>query len=110
MLPGVRRSVRLPPENQSCNEAVLTGNERMWAIKSSEINGGFLPGVTVELPDGLTCIIGLRGSGKSTLAELVRFAICGLPGAPKSRQEITQASLGNAGLMTLRTLVRDGLA
>jgi energy-coupling factor transporter ATP-binding protein EcfA2 len=82
----------------------------MWAIKSIEINGGFLPGVTVELPDGLTCIIGPRGSGKSTLAELVRFAICGLSGAPKSRQEIIQANLGNAGLVTLKTSVRDGLA
>jgi recombinational DNA repair ATPase RecF len=82
----------------------------MWAIQSIEINGGFLPGVTVELPDGLTCIIGPRGSGKSTLAELVRFAICGLSGAPKSRQEIIQANLGNAGLVTLKTSVRDGLA
>jgi energy-coupling factor transporter ATP-binding protein EcfA2 len=82
----------------------------MWAIKSIEINGGFLPGVTLELPDGLTCIIGPRGSGKSTLAELVRFAICGLSGAPKSRQEIVQANLGNAGLVTLKTSTRDGAA
>lgn len=53
----------------------------MWAIKKIEINGGFLPGVTLELAAGLTCIIGSRGSGKSKLAELVRFAIWGVSGA-----------------------------
>ena len=37
-----------------------------WFFKSIEINGGFLPGFSLSLPAGLTCIIGPRGSGKST--------------------------------------------
>ena len=36
----------------------------MWSIQGVEINGGFLPGVNLNLTEGLTCIIGPRGSGK----------------------------------------------
>ena len=49
----------------------------MWLVEKIEISGGFLPGLNVNIPRGLTCIIGPRGSGKSTLAEALRFAICG---------------------------------
>ena len=56
----------------------------MWVIEKIEISGGFLPGLSVNIPPGLTCIIGARGSGKSKLAEAVRFALCGLSAAPKS--------------------------
>ena len=45
----------------------------MWLVEKIEISGGFLPGLSVSIPRGLTCIIGARGSGKSTLAEAVRF-------------------------------------
>ena len=51
----------------------------MWVVEKIEISGGFLPGLSVNIPRGLTCIIGARGSGKSTLAEAVRFALCGIP-------------------------------
>ena len=46
----------------------------MWVVEKIEISGGFLPGLSVNLPQGLTCIIGARGSGKSTLAEADEMA------------------------------------
>ena len=48
----------------------------MWVVEKIEISGGFLPGLSVNIPQGLTCIIGARGSGKSTLAEV--GAVCAL--------------------------------
>jgi len=79
----------------------------MWLIEKLEINGGFLPGLQLSLPPGLTCIIGPRGSGKSTLAEVIRFALRGLANAPKSRQDLLQANLGPSGLITIAACV-DG--
>ncbi len=58
--------------------------EHMWVVEKIEISGGFLPGLSVRIPQGLTCIIGARGSGKSTLAEAVRFALCGIVGRAKA--------------------------
>src|SRR6266545_1414956 len=55
----------------------------MWLVEKIEISGGFLPGLSVNIPRGLTCIIGARGSGKSTLAEALRFTIRGTSAAPK---------------------------
>ena len=79
----------------------------MWLIEKIEISGGFLPGLSVEIPQGLTCIIGARGSGKSTLAEAVRFALCGLSAAPKHCADLVQANLGGGALVTI-TAVADG--
>ncbi len=73
----------------------------MWTIDQIEINGGFLPGLKLELPHGLICIIGPRGSGKSTLAEVFRFAIKGTVGVSKQRIDLLQANLGASGLVTL---------
>ena len=55
-----------------------------WFIKSVEITGGFLPGLSLQFPRGLTCIIGPRGSGKSTLEEIgdARAKFAALPPAP----------------------------
>src|SRR5262249_47648515 len=39
--------------------------QHMWVIEKIEISGGFLPGLNINVPRGLTCIIGARGSGKS---------------------------------------------
>ena len=47
----------------------------MLLVEKIEISGGFLPALSVNIPRGLTCIIGPRGSGKSTLAEALRFAV-----------------------------------
>jgi len=80
----------------------------MWVIEKIEISGGFLPGLSINIPRGLTCIIGARGSGKSTLAESVRFAISGTSGAPKHCIDLINANLAGGALVTV-TAVADGL-
>ncbi len=76
----------------------------MWVVEKIEISGGFLPGLSVNIPQGLTCIIGARGSGKSTLAEAVRFALCGLSSAPKHCADLIQANLAGGALVTITAL------
>src|SRR6516225_4506925 len=79
----------------------------MWVVEKIEVSGGFLPGLSVSLPLGLTCIIGARGSGKSTLAEAVRFAVCGISAAPKHCADLIQANLAGGALVTI-TAFADG--
>ncbi len=79
----------------------------MWVVEKIEISGGFLPGLSVNVPPGLTCIIGARGSGKSTLAEAVRFALSGLSSAPKHCADLIQANLAGGALVTITGLA-DG--
>jgi energy-coupling factor transporter ATP-binding protein EcfA2 len=76
----------------------------MWLIEKIEISGGFLPGLSVNIPRGLTCIIGARGSGKSTLAEALRFAVCGISAAPKHCVDLVQANLAGGALVTVMAL------
>jgi DNA repair exonuclease SbcCD ATPase subunit len=76
----------------------------MWLVDKIEISGGFLPGLSVTIPRGLTCIIGPRGSGKSTLAEAVRFALCGISAAPKHCADLMQANLAGGALVTVTAL------
>jgi DNA repair exonuclease SbcCD ATPase subunit len=76
----------------------------MWLVQKIEISGGFLPGLSVSIPQGLTCIIGARGSGKSTLAEAVRFALCGISAAPKQCADLIQANLAGGALVTITAL------
>src|SRR5437763_14596787 len=76
----------------------------MWLIEKIEITGGFLPGLSVTIPSGLTCIIGPRGSGKSTLAEAMRFAVCGTSAAPKHCVDLIQANLAGGALVTITAL------
>jgi DNA repair exonuclease SbcCD ATPase subunit len=79
----------------------------MWVVEKIEISGGFLPGLSVNIPRGLTCIIGARGSGKSTLAEAVRFALCGIPTSPKPSADLIQANLAGGALVTI-TAIAEG--
>jgi energy-coupling factor transporter ATP-binding protein EcfA2 len=76
----------------------------MWLVEKIEISGGFLPGLNVNIPRGLTCIIGARGSGKSTLAEALRFAICGTSAAPKHCIDLITANLAGGALVTITAL------
>jgi recombinational DNA repair ATPase RecF len=76
-----------------------------WSIESLEIAGGFLSGLSLRLPAGLTCIIGARGSGKSTLAEAIRYAI-GTPNLSKSSKDLIQANLSEA-IITLSVSRKD---
>ncbi len=66
---------------------------------------GFLPGLSLEFPLGLTCIIGPRGSGKSTLAEALRYGIGGIGRA--SDPTLVQANLATS-LVTLTTAPQVG--
>ena len=71
----------------------------VWAIDKIEIGGGFLSNLSLELPQGLVCIIGPRGSGKSTLAEAIRLAVVGVPkDAHKQRLDFLKANLGSSVL------------
>ena len=76
----------------------------MWLVEKIEISGGFLPGLSISIPRGLTCIIGARGSGKSTLAEAIRFAVCGTLDAPKHSVDLIQANLAGGALVTITAL------
>jgi energy-coupling factor transporter ATP-binding protein EcfA2 len=77
-----------------------------WVLEAIEITGGFLPGLSVKLPPGLTCIIGPRGSGKSTLIEALRYGMGGLSGASRGRADLIQANLGSA-IVIIRTAPDD---
>src|ERR1700730_7917053 len=79
----------------------------MWVIEKIEISGGFLPGLSVNISQGLTCIMGAGGMGKSTLAEAVRFALCGISAAPKHCADLIQANLASGALVTI-TALADG--
>ena len=76
----------------------------MWFIEKIEISGGFLPGLSVNIPHGLTCIIGARGSGKSTFAEAIRFAISGASAAPKHCVDLINANLAGGAIVTITAL------
>ena len=71
-----------------------------WSLESIEVSGGFLAGLRLHLPPGLTCIIGPRGSGKSTLLEAIRYGIGG-------EAAVCRAGLANKNLshatITLQT-------
>lgn len=70
------------------------------------MSGGFLAGLSIQLPPGLTCIIGPRGSGKSTLAEAIRYMLLGSSDASKARLDLLQANL-RGSLITLGTAPDD---
>src|ERR1041385_3456304 len=76
-----------------------------WFLRSIEIAGGFLPGLSLQLPRGLTCIIGPRGSGKSTLAEAFRYGLGGSGRA--SNNGLVQSNLGTA-IVTIVTSPQAG--
>src|SRR5690349_18063328 len=78
-----------------------------WFVKTIEVSGGFLPGFTLSLPAGLTCVIGPRGSGKSTLVEALRLAFGGINNASKKRLDTIQANLGPDTLVTVSTSGED---
>lgn len=81
-----------------------------WIIQTTEITGGFLAGLNISFPPGLTCVIGPRGSGKSTLAEAIRFAILGTSGNTESRTALVKANLGSSIVMVDGIRSMDGAA
>ena len=98
-----RRSPRTSLNRQLAADAVTCHTRKpmpKWFLRSIAVTGGFLPGLAVEFPRGLTCIIGPRGSGKSTLAEALRYGIGGPSRA--SNGALVQANLG-ASVVTIVT-------
>jgi len=85
------------------------GGHRLKAVR---IAGGFMDGVTLDLSEGLNCLIGARGTGKTTVLELVRYALDGLPpGDDGERQRIealVRTNLGD-GAVELIIETREGL-
>jgi energy-coupling factor transporter ATP-binding protein EcfA2 len=71
-----------------------------WFFARLRVSGGFLDDLSLTLPaqPGLICIIGPRGSGKSTLAEALRYGMCGLHRAERTRAELVRANLGPSTL------------
>jgi DNA repair exonuclease SbcCD ATPase subunit len=72
----------------------------MWCIEKIQIRGGgYLAGVAISLPPGLTCIIGPRGSGKTTLAEAIRYALGDSGSGAKARAALIRDNLGSSTLV-----------
>ena len=79
-----------------------------WYLNKIEIVGGFLSGVSLELPKGLVCVIGPRGSGKSTLAEAMRYVFLGTKGPSDDRYALIKANLGQSVVTALAQRDSDG--
>lgn len=92
------------PERMGLNHPV----ENRWFLSSIDIRGGFLEAVSIELPEGLTCIIGPRGSGKSTLAEAIRGGLGGVEGASRDRQELFRSNLAKSAITLRARSEHDG--
>lgn len=79
-------------------------------IKSLEVDGGFLDGLTVEFGQGLNVVVGPRGVGKTSVIELLRFAL----GAPSYSERTSAAaadharSVLNGGQVTVTIEADDG--
>lgn len=81
-----------------------------WSLEQIEINGGFLPGLSLALPKGLTCVIGPRGSGKSTLAEAIRYALANSRAGSKTTKDLIEKNIVNAVVSIKTAPGRDGTA
>ena len=83
-------------------------------IKSMSVVGGFLDGLTIELTDGLNCLIGHRGTGKTTVLEFVRYALDEFPNGEAGQacrrrvENLVKHNLGD-GRIRLAIQTRDGL-
>ena len=84
----------------------LTGHR----LKSIRVTGGFLDGVSLDLADGLNCLIGARGTGKTTVLELVRYALDALPAGDDGHriESLIRTNLGD-GTVELVIETREGL-
>ena len=85
-------------------------------IKRLEISGGgFLGDVSVDLADGLNCLIGGRGAGKTTALEFLRYALAQMPDPRRHRarrevlENLVEGNLG-AGQVAVEIETRDGVS
>src|SRR5258705_6418771 len=84
--------------------------DERWCLEAIEVRNGFLDGLSVNFPRGLTCIIGPRGSGKSTLAEAIRYALTGVDNARKERVELYKTNLSRSVVIARTYATTDGNA
>ena len=79
----------------------------MWVVEKIEISGGFLPGLSINLPAGPD--LHHRGARKWKIDARrgVRFALCGISAAPKHCADLIQANLAGGALVTI-TALADG--
>lgn len=80
-------------------------------IHSITFSGGFYDGTTIELADGLNCLIGNRGTGKTTALEFVRYALDEFPDdrALRRRVESLVAQNLGGGRIELAIETKDGI-
>ncbi len=79
-------------------------------IAKVEVSGGFLDGLSLDLHQGLTTVLGSKGSGKSVLIELIRFALDQVSEQPEIRNDHEKKlanQLGPYGSVTV-TIVDSG--
>lgn len=75
-------------------------------IKSIEVYGGYLDGLSFDFSDNLTTIIGGRGTGKSTIINLIRYSL-DLPlekDMQKSFNSMIDTNLGSSSRVELQIL------
>jgi chromosome segregation protein len=71
-------------------------------IRSIEVDGGFLAGLSVRFNDDLTTLIGGRGAGKSAVLETLRYALDVPPYTDHSeRLELVRHAVGSGGRIRL---------
>lgn len=71
-------------------------------IRSMEVEGGFLDGLSLRFNDDLTALIGGRGAGKSAVLETLRYGLGVSPYTDQSeRQSLVRHALGSGGRVRL---------
>lgn len=77
-------------------------------LESIAITGGYLDGLSIDLADGLNCVIGGRGSGKTTLLQLAGFALGVAPRSAPASDAFVRDILGG-GRVTVRVRTEHGM-
>ena len=96
------------------HDAAKTSPPPYHKIKSVEVTGGFLQGVTLQFADGLNCIIGGRGTGKTSVLEAIRYALDRMPDPSVDRkrydaiEDLLEHTVGS-GTIRVRLETRDGV-
>ncbi len=89
-------------------------NGRFHRLRSLNVVGGFLDGLTLDFSSGLNCLIGHRGTGKTTVLEFVRYALDEFPQgevgqvARRRVEGLVKSNLGD-GRIRLTIQTKDGL-
>jgi ABC-type lipoprotein export system ATPase subunit len=104
----IDREVRIEyPEPGAAVSLAPFGGPR---ISKVEVSGGFLDGLSLDLHQGLTTVLGSKGTGKSVLIELIRFALDQVSEQPEIRKDHEKKlanQLGPYGSVTV-TIVDSG--